>query len=590
MGKKKVKESFHRSKIKEQRILRLKSIKKEKKKQQNNREFFTLFQQENIDKLSTKEKLEAMNQLYKILISYPESNSDKFSLMLVFLKDNSITVISKAVEYLKYIFIESIPLYRINEFQNNKQKESKEVKKTHIQEKNLLLNYGQFIDDVKLLDQSFNNKKECIELRKKFCTVLSELFEKFYYFNYEKKLYGYLVDKLSDSNNDIKKQAYICLYNVLSKVDNSKSMFELKFEIIKRIINSINNKNHKRFDENVMDLFTAHRMIFPDYVKENENIKNKIDLSDLKYAGPSASTSTNKHDYIKAQKQLKEFNKEKSKIIKSMQKDMNEIEKKDDSKMIYFCNLKILKKILLLFFEILKNFQESELVGGVFNGISTLCENINVEILIDLQKCIYENIKYLIKNKKLSLALLGLRANLNIAKKLTKEIVSVEDSYLITSSYQIICFYINDKNNKITKDDLYIIFEVIEMILLKNRMYSIDTSAAIIKRLTMLCEMNNNENYVIGLLLLIKRVLSKYPSLGFLVDSNEADFDNFDYKNTSEPSLCNSKLTNIIKELNNIQNKFNSNKTIKKLIEYILKEQKNNLELSSLNYYDYLLK
>ena len=270
MGKKKVKESFHRSKIKEQRILRLKSIKKEKKKQQNNREFFTLFQQENIDKLSTKEKLEAMNQLYKILISYPESNSDKFSLMLVFLKDNSITVISKAVEYLKYIFIESIPLYRINEFQNNKQKESKEVKKTHIQEKNLLLNYGQFLDDIKLLDQSFNNKKECIELRKKFCTVLSELFEKFYYFNYEKKLYGYLVDKLSDSNNDIKKQAYICLYNVLSKVDNSKSMFELKFEIIKRIINSINNKNHKRFDENVMDLFTAHRMIFPDYVKENE--------------------------------------------------------------------------------------------------------------------------------------------------------------------------------------------------------------------------------------------------------------------------------------------------------------------------------
>jgi hypothetical protein len=47
-----------------------------------------------------------MSQLYKILISYPDSNSDKFSLMLLFLKDNSITVISKAVEYLKDIFIE----------------------------------------------------------------------------------------------------------------------------------------------------------------------------------------------------------------------------------------------------------------------------------------------------------------------------------------------------------------------------------------------------------------------------------------------------------------------------------------------------
>lgn len=588
MGKKK--ESFHRSKLKEQRILRLKSIKKEKQKRQNNNEFFKIFQQENIDQLSSKEKLEAMSQLYTILISYPDSNSDKFSLMILFLKDNSLAVISKAVEYLKNIFIESIPLYRINEFQNNNKKESKEVKRTHSQEKNLLLNYGQFLDDVKLLDQSFNNKKECVELRKKICLALSELFERFYYFNYEQKLYGYLVDKLSDSNSDIKKQAYITLYNVLSKVDNSKNMFDLKFNIIKKIINALNNKNHKRFEENVMDLFTAHRMIFPDYVKENEDIKNKIDLSDLKYAGPSASTSTSKQDYKKAQRQLKEFNKEKSKIIKSMQKDMNEIEKKDDSKMIYFMNLKILKKILLLFFEILKDFQESELVGGVFNGISVLCENINVEILLDLQKCIYENIKYLIKNKKLSLALLGLRSNLNIAKKLTKEIVSVEDSYLITSSYQIMCFYINDKSNIIDKDDLYIIFEVIEMILLKNRMYSIDTSVAFIKRLTMLCNINTNENYVTAMLLLIKRILSKYPSLGFLVDDNEADFDNFDYKNSLEPSLCNGKLTNIISELKNIKSKFINNKTIQKLVDYIIREQKANLELSSMNYYDYLLK
>ena len=588
MGKKK--ESFHRSKLKEQRILRLKSIKKEKQKRQNNNEFFKIFQQENIDQLSSKEKLEAMNQLYSILISYPDSNSDKFSLMLLFLKDNSLAVISKAVEYLKNIFIDSIPLYRINEFQNNNKKESKEVKRTHSQEKNLLLNYGQFLDDVKLLDQSLNNKKECVELRKKICFSLSELFERFYYFNYEQKLYGYLVDKLSDSNNDIKNQAYISLYNVLSKVDNSKNMFELKFNIIKKLINALNNKNHKRFADNVMDLFIAHRMIFPDYVKENEDIKNKIDLSDLKYAGPSASTSTSKQDYKKAQRQLKEFNKEKSKIIKSMQKDMNEIEKKDDSKMIYFMNLKILKKILLLFFEILKDFKESELVGGVFNGISVLCENINVEILIDLQKCIYENIKYLIKNKKLSLALLGLRANLNIAKKLTKEIVSVEDSYLITSSYQIMCFYINDKSQAIDKDDLYIIFEVLEMILLKNRMYSIDTSAAFIKRLTMLCNLNTNENYVTAMLLLIKRILSKYPSLGFLVDDNESDFDNFDYKNNLEPSLCNGKLTNIISELKNIKSKFINNKTIQKLVDYIIKEQKANLELSSMNYYDYLLK
>ena len=195
MGKKK-KESFHKSKLKEQRIIRLKSIKKEKQKQINNSEFYKIYTQENIDKLSPKEKLDIMDKLYKILISYPESNSDKFSLMLIFLKDNSITIISKAAEYLKNIFIESIPLYRINETQNKNIKESKEIKRMKGQEKNLLLNYGQYIDDIKLLDQSFNNKKECLNIRKKFCEFLSELFEKFYYFNYENKLYNYLVEIL----------------------------------------------------------------------------------------------------------------------------------------------------------------------------------------------------------------------------------------------------------------------------------------------------------------------------------------------------------------------------------------------------------
>ena len=253
-------------------------------------------------------------------------------------------------------------------------------------------------------------------------------------------------------------------------------------------------------------------------------------------------------------------------------------------------NLKILKKILLLFFETLKTNKDSELIGGIFNGISSLCENINVEILLDLQKNIYETIKYLITKKKLSFALLGLRANLNIAKKMTKEIVSVEDSYLITASYQIICFYINEKNIEIKKDDIYIIFEVIEMILLKNRIYSLETSSSFLKRLAMLAKHINNENYVVALLLLIKRILAKYPALNFLVDKNESDFDNFDYKNNTEPSLCNGKLTNILEELNFVENKYKQNKMIKRLVEYIIKEQKTNMELNSLNYFDYLLK
>jgi hypothetical protein len=213
-------------------------------------------------------------------------------------------------------------------------------------------------------------------------------------------------------------------------------------------------------------------------------------------------------------------------------------------------------------------------------------ENVNVEILRDLQNCIYENIKQLISNKKISLALLGLKANLTIANKLTKEIVSLEDSFLITSSYQIMC----NLNNEQNKDNLYIIFEVIETIILKNRMYSIDSSSAFVKRLAILCENNKNENQVIAILLLIKRILSKYSQLSFLIDLDDEGIDNFNFNNTIDPELCNGKLTNIIKEFENIKKNMKGNKMILKIIDYIIKEEKINMELSSLNYYDFLLK
>ena len=184
-----------------------------------------------------------------------------------------------------------------------------------------------------------------------------------------------------------------------------------------------------------------------------------------------------------------------------------------------------------------------------------------------------------------------MKSNLTIAQKMTKELVSIEDSYLITSCYQILCFYINEKINVINQNDIYIIFEVVETILLKNRIYSLDTSASFIKRLAMLMKnLNSNDNYIIALLLLIKKILAKYPSLNFLIDKNESDFDNFDYKNNLDPSLCNGKLTNILKELTEVEIKYKQNKMIKRLVEYIIKEQKTNVELNSLNYFDYLLK
>ena len=111
MGKR-IKDNNYRSKIREQRELRLKVKQNKKLKQKENKEFFEIITQENIDKLNTNEKIATLNNLNKLLISYPDSNTDKIPLMILFMKDNNLKVIIKSIKMLKNIFLNRIPSYR----------------------------------------------------------------------------------------------------------------------------------------------------------------------------------------------------------------------------------------------------------------------------------------------------------------------------------------------------------------------------------------------------------------------------------------------------------------------------------------------
>ena len=590
---KRAKQSFHRSKLKEQRLMRLQAKMKAKMKKRDNDDFFKLLTTESIDNLSQSEKEDILQNLYNLILSYPESNSDKLSLMLLFIKDNSINTITKACELLKDIFIEIIPSYRIIDTSSSKQKESKDVETLHNYERVLCHSYLEFIQNINVLDRTFYKNEQLNSFRQMLNEIISELFEKFYYFNHEEHLYKYLINHLTDELECIRKKAFESLYSVLAKNENSQNMFNLKLSIIKHFSNAVFSKEHTRFNKNVLELFIAHKLSFPDYKAINDNIDKQIDLSDLKYGGITDYKGLSKHESKKAKKDYAEFKKEKAKIVKSLKKELNEVEHKDNPKTIYYMNLKILKKILLVYFDLLKNKSESPLIYGVFSGISELCENINVEILLDLQKCIYELIKKLLliqNNSNISLAIMGLKANLRIAQKLTKEIQSIQDSYLITSTYQILSSLCNCNDN-INKDDISILFEVIEMILLKNRMFSIDVSSAFVKRLCCLGNTLKDDKAVCAVLLVIKRIFGKYSNLNYLLEDDGENVDMFNYKNTTEPELCNGKLTNVLNELNEVKQKAVSkgNKLMKKIVEYIIKGEKVNMELSSLNYYDVLL-
>ena len=116
---KKIKENFRRSKLKEQRLIRLKAKLKQSTKQKENDELFKMITVDSIDSLSEKEKFDTLLKLYKLVISFPDTNSDKLKLIMLFMKDNSLKVIARTSKYLRNIFIELLPSYRLNDQMNN---------------------------------------------------------------------------------------------------------------------------------------------------------------------------------------------------------------------------------------------------------------------------------------------------------------------------------------------------------------------------------------------------------------------------------------------------------------------------------------
>jgi hypothetical protein len=607
-NKMRVKESSHRTKLKKERENRLRSKQKQSQKKKLNSDLFDLVKKENIDALDKIQKLKVIEELFKLIISFPEENHDKIDLLLEFLQDKNLKIIMKTMKVVRNLFCDLLPSYKIKIDQetnsNNKKKNidgkkslSKEVQSIQSYEKCLLKYYEKFLGILSIFLKTFSssNKSSSKPAISKFLVFTMEtvtsLFNKFYLFNLNDILYKIIIEKLTDSNEEIRKKCFESLMNILSLKDNSSSTLELKYEVIKLISHFVFVKPHEKFDKNVLDLFTFHKIEFPDLKKEKDEM-NK--LADIKFGKSEkiemeSDFKTKKQMQI-AKKEKKMLMREKEKIIKNLKKEMNEYDNYSSQKAIFHINLKILKKILLVFFDILKFKKDSPLIRTVLNGIGVLCENINVEILLDLQKCIYEYITYCLNQTQDTenkiYCVTALKSCLNITEKLTKEIISIEDSNLLNTTYLFICKLVQDSFLQyMTREDFFTLLEILDICLLKYRLYSLDTVSAYLKRLAMLSS-KLKEKYVPAFLLLIKRILQKYPAMK---NMRENDEDFFDYGITIDPSICNGKQSNIYKELELISKNYKNSLAIKKIIDYIRKDDKNNPQLATMSYFDLLL-
>jgi hypothetical protein len=570
-----------RSKLKHEREKRLQFKIKSSMKKRENEELFQMIKPDHLDKLDIDSKKNILDTLFKLLISFPNENSDKFKLLLTFLNDKSAKIILKSIECISSLLFDIIPSYRIRT-DESKQKLSKEVGSVVNYERAILGLYEEFINNLKIFLKAFSKKdnENTKIIREKAVEVIGQLFEKYYYFNFEDELFKILIEHLYDKNKDIRKNAFQCLYNVLAVANNATSVLEMKLAMIKLLSHFIFIKPHELFDDNVLDLLTAHRIEFPDLNAEKE----KHNLDNIKF-GKKESLQMAGTNEKQEKKERKKLAKEKDKILKNLQREIGEYETVNNNKGIYYTNLKILKKVLLIYFDILKNKRSSTLIRSVLQGIGILVENINVEILLDLQKCLHSFIQHQLKESKDKkvYSISALKTCLTITEKLTKDIISIDDSNLTYSAY-LFLHVMSKHTDQLSKDDLFILIEVIEVLFIKNRQFAIDKVAAFVKRIAIFTTYLGSK-YVSSFLLLIKRIIGKYPSLTSMLDNDE---DGFNYSET-DPGLSNGRLANILPELNQINTKYGAIKLIKQLCEFVRNSEKVNPTLSSLNYFDLLI-
>jgi len=629
------KETEHMIKLRKERELALRKKIKQKQKKKFNDELFDLVKTENIDSLDFKSKKEIILKLFNLILSFPNENYDKIKLLIIFLHDKNIKIVLKTIRLLTRLFIDLLPSYKIREDMDETNKSgsgknkqiSKEVENLRAFENNLLRFYEKFINVLEIFaktsirgiesQNSFNkindnHKPEktnsILQVLQEFSfKVLGELFGKLYLFNCADKIYRIFIECLTESSINIssesKSQAFNSLNYVLSIQDNSGNMLQLKFDIIKLISHFIFIRPHENFLSNILDLFLSHRIDFPDLTSIKNDQEDKFDMKDIKFGKKEKNglMTENKHK-TKEQERIERRDKkklllEKEKIIKNLKREINEYEKQENPRQIYNYNLKMLKKILIVYLDILKFKQESPLIKSVLYGIGQLCENINVEILLDIQKVIHDYIINLLtknpynKNSEKKLfAIAGIKTIILISQKLTKEIINMEDTKLINSAYVFLQETV-EITSKIGIDEAYIILEVLELLFIKNRQYCLNTVGAFIKRIAIFIDAFKKINetsikIVSSFLLILKRILQRYPNLNGLLINEE---DLFDYK-MPDPAIANGKQTNIYNEINSVKNKNEKfSKVIRQLCEYILNAEKINPNFQSMNYFDLLI-
>eukprot|EP00340_Litonotus_pictus_P004215 CAMPEP_0170513950 /NCGR_PEP_ID=MMETSP0209-20121228/524_1 /TAXON_ID=665100 ORGANISM="Litonotus pictus, Strain P1" /NCGR_SAMPLE_ID=MMETSP0209 /ASSEMBLY_ACC=CAM_ASM_000301 /LENGTH=637 /DNA_ID=CAMNT_0010797821 /DNA_START=33 /DNA_END=1946 /DNA_ORIENTATION=- len=583
--------------------------KKQEKQQSNNNDLTTLFTQ-NIQNLTTKNKAKVIHKLIDLIISYPEENIDKLGHIFELLEDNNIKIVDYCFKAIAKVLYDIMPTYNIytNRHQEKGLERGKNVSKFQQSLQNFEIKvvdyYSRLITSgevfLKASPSSTNPSgaqlQEMKDLKLTIVKKLGKLFKKYYNISLENNnslMAGVLTKQLLNEIPEVRKEALQIMAEVLRSIDNIQSVFELKLKMLNQISFIIyNNSNSNKLDTEVIVLLDSHKVEFPDY----------------------------------------DPNKKMGKIEKQVMREVNEYEEKNSPEVVYRNNLKILKVILALYFEFIKNRGESRFIPLILKNISNQIHYINVEILADLQACINKLIKSYLerlikkegdkkgkekgknkgkgigKNISIStekggiskentqegalpqdldfqvyrLCMSAFRTNIKIKEAISKDEVLFEEKDIINNLYFLIG-RLREFVDSLSKDELLELMEMVTLFVITNRQFNMDIVLSFTMRLILLIREMKSEPVVYAFMIMMNRIFTMYPKTRDLLDTSEENYFN---DKTNDPIMANGKGANAVKEIIEISNR---GVNTKQICENLKKANFSNISNTFKNYYDILL-
>jgi hypothetical protein len=177
----------------------------------------------------------------------------------------------------------------------------------------------------------------------------------------------------------------------------------------------------------------------------------------------------------------------------------------------------IIKEILGIYFEIIKNKNNSPLIKAVFLGLPQFIQWINVEIVWDLINVLREFLKMELEENadivrqsySYSNVLACLLCSFQIIEIGSGTAFNVEEKDFIDSLYIVIMkLFENPKDYSMS--DFLALLKCLTIVFIQRRQYSNDLVAAFMKRMA-LVQMHLMRSQQSGLLFMIKQMMTKYP-------------------------------------------------------------------------------